>query len=287
MNGWKLNLALAVLLLLLGAIVFGVFDSKRDEQKQPALIADYKASAVTHIELRQAQFHCELAREPQSSNWRVIAPFNAAASTLAVQKLLQLPARHDYQIVAANSDELQQFDLATPPLNILINNWSIAWGGLNSLDQRRYLKIGEKVLLVSEDIDPFLQDCPKNLLSKALLEPGQTLTGLQLPALSVKQENGVWKIEPQPPSAWTQDDVNRYLDDWRSAQALMVEALDKRVLQQAPEYRVQLQLNSGEVNFLAYRLKGQIWWACPERELQYYFFDNSVQKLLQPFPHSP
>ena len=283
MNNWKLNLGLAVLVLLLIAIVSGVFERKANDSKNPALVDTYSAQSITHIELQQNQQRCELTRQVDSINWRLTSPFSAAASSIAVQKILQLPARRDYQTLSADDSKLDQYGLASPQLILRVGNNTIAWGDVNSLDKRRYLKIGNKLLLIAEDLTPFLQDCPKNLLSKALLEPGQQLQGLQLAGLTVSQQKGVWHLTPSPPSDWTQDDINHYLDDWRSAQALMVEPLDKALLRLKPEYRFSLQLQNGDLEFLAFNINGQVWWASPQRQLRYYLFANSAQKLLHPF----
>jgi len=279
---------LAVLLVLLVAIVAGVFERDSKESQRPPLVLDYSASTVSQITIHgQQQRQCRLDRRANTLNWRLSQPFSAAASDIAVQKLLQLPAKRDYQPLSANNNQLEQYGLAKPQWRLRIGDITVDWGGVNALDHRRYIQVEQqqqfKLLLIEEDLTPFLQDCPKNLISKALLEPGQQLRGLHLADLSISQVNGEWAAQPAPPPNWSQDALHRYLDDWRSAQALMVEHFDQALLELKPEYRLSLQIEQGELNFLAFRLNGQIWWACPERQLRYYLFPNIAQKLLHPF----
>jgi len=282
MNRWTLNLALAVLLLLLAATLSGVFDRASDEQQHPSLIADYDPAMLQSIGIHQDSLNCHLTRQSPTS-WRLSEPYAAAISNIALTKLIQLPARRDYQILSDKPANLKQYGLAPALLMLNFDSVSIAWGDINSLDQRRYLLVGDKLILINEDIQPFVQDCPKNLLSKALLEPGQELHGITLPALNVTQQRGEWTMDPAPPSNWSQDDLHRYVDDWRSAQALLVEPLEQSLLGLTPDYRFTLKLARSDIQFLAYRINGQVWWCSPERGLRYYLFDNTLQKLLQPF----
>jgi len=283
MNGWKLNSALALLLLILIATIAGVFDKDEQQVALPMLIPAYTAASIDSIDVQQGERHCHLHREKNGIDWRLTEPFDSLASRLALQKLLQMPSRRDYQALDIEPAQLAQFGLAPAQLQVHIAGHRLSWGITHSLDGRRYVSVDDRVLLIKEDVFPLLQDCPKNLMSRALLEPGQQLRGLQLPTLSLKHKDGVWHFDPPPPKQWSQDDVQRFVDEWRSAQALTVEQVTQRFATTPPLYKIQLQLDHGDLHFDAYRIGAQIWWVNRERGLRYYLFENSAQKLLQPY----
>lgn len=272
MNSWKLNLALAIGVVILLLLVSGVFD--RDKPSQPPLIALQQAPKSIRIHTEQRD--CEL--QWQNNSWRVSKPVQAGVSDFALRKLLRLPGRSDYE--SLKSKDWAAFGLQPVTLSVGYDDHLVEIGNNNSLNKKRYVRINQQRLaLLDDDFSMFAQDCPNQLLSKKLL-PNAQFNDLQLPDLHAFIRDGQWQFEPVT-TLPSQDALHQWLDQWRYAQAIQARLLDPDDPSSA-EYTVSIAFPDQTVRFEAIRIREQIWWRNPAQGLRYLLSLSTLQDLLTP-----
>ena len=235
----NLVLVLAVAALALYAIL------KPKEAADPGTrISQLKREDVTRIAIER-RGAAPIRIEKAGSGWRITEPFTARADIGQVDRVLDIAGASAGQTLPR--EDLARFDLEPAAFTVRLNDQAIAFGRVNDVTNEQYVATSDAVYLVA----PFYgygvpQDAGK-LSSRKLLGEDETPVAFDFGAYRVERdEKGQWSMSGTlPPSAGanpTQDEFNRWADEWRVTYALSAEPYKGK----AGRQRVVLRFKDGK-----------------------------------------
>jgi hypothetical protein len=268
-QGWLLNIALLAVVVALGWFVW--LTPSRDEQTKQAL-SPIKSAQVNRITLeRPGQPRVTLER--RDAQWQITAPLNARADEFQVLRMLTiLEAQPTTQFPAT---DLERFDLQAPAALLGIDGVEYAFGGINTVTREQYVRRGDTVYVVALRHGAGLPANALALLRRVLLSEQEQPVAITLPEFSLSQKEGRWTLTP--PADTSQDDLQRYADQWRHASAAQAEPYDKR----PPLAEIRITLRDGKVlEFGVLQLTPQLVLWRRDTGLQYLFLETAGRTLL-------
>lgn len=159
-----LNLGLLVLLLALAAVVWRDLNAPVGGGGWP--LAD--AASVEYIVAENANGD-SLRLMRGEMGWRMLTPRNLPASRMHVDMILDLldtPPQARYPLASL---DIAAVGLAEPRLSLRLNDRELAFGGIEPLDQLRYLRHEDDVFLVYDTVSPLLLGPWWNFVDRNLL----------------------------------------------------------------------------------------------------------------------
>jgi hypothetical protein len=180
--------------------------------------------------------------ERETAGWKMTAPFPARADSFQVQRLLDLLDAKSNERYAATG--LARYGLNEPYARISIDRQQFSFGAMNEMSREQYVQSGDGVYLLPLRYGAALPKNPFNLVSKQLFDADEAPVGFDFGTFKVEQGDGKWTLTmtaSTPPSAAGADDINRWVDDWRLASALGVQAPTSR----KPVSALKVRLKSG------------------------------------------
>ncbi|MGE0081419.1 MAG: DUF4340 domain-containing protein [Thiohalomonadaceae bacterium] len=268
-----LNLVLVVVVAVLGAIAF--FEPALDEDGGPVAITALEVNDIATLRVERSNGSA-VAFARRDGVWWMVEPVEAVASDYRVQSVLNI-ARADslarYDVAEA---DLAKLGLEPPELRVIYNGDTvIAFGAQAPMDQRRYVRIGDEVHLVSGSGYYHLVGHYPTFVDTALLPPGARITALHLPGLDLVQREQAWTVSPQPVD-FSMDAVNVLLEHWRHTRALDVTRHQPR--RSRGSVRVALA-DGGEITFAIMAREPELVLARPELGLEYRLTAESAERL--------
>lgn len=233
----RLNL---ILLAVAGGLGVGIYLAGKSKPPGPPL-TPVASDALDHILIAHpASPAIELKKGP--AGWQLVAPVQAAVDPLEVNALVDLVTRETHDPIA--SPDLKQLGLDPPAYTITLNETKVAFGGVEPLQYRRYVRIGETVTLIEDPASAALDADYADLVAKDLFASGEEIEKIGLPELALsKAPDGKWQITPADPKAGA-DAMQKLADGWKSARAMWNESSTPAETK-AP--RVKVTLKGGAV----------------------------------------
>jgi hypothetical protein len=204
------------------------------------------------------------------------APFTARADPVRVQRLLAIAAARATHRLAAI--DLDRFDLNRPEARVILDGHSFGFGVVSAVAREQYVLAGDAVYTVSASLGAGLPARAVDLASRRLFGPDETLVRIRLKDLSATSRDGSWVLDPAVADL-SQDDVNRWVDEWRLATALRVEPYARG----GTHGEIGIELRGG--GRLALAIVGrepELVLARPDEKLQYHFVAETAKRLLSP-----
>ena len=262
-----LNLALIAALVALS--LYAYFKPWQDAA--PTLkLTQLKRDDVTRIAV-EPRGAAAIKLEKRDGAWRIVAPLNAQADATQVDSLVNIVNANAKQKLA-NAD-LAQFDLNPPPVRVTLNDQTFAFGRVNDITYEQYVATAGSVYLVAPLYGYGIPTEATKLLSRRLLDAGEVPVAFDFGRYQiVRNDKGTWaaggifgapKEEPL-----SQDDFNRWADEWRYTSALSVEpdkgsrareqvsvrfkdgnAVTMRIVQKEPDFQLVRNDNSMRYRF--------------------------------------
>jgi hypothetical protein len=280
-----LNLGLLLLALGLAALVWLTPGEPTEDELSP--ITSLRADEVTSIFLRLPHGE-EVVLEKEGASWMMAAPVSVAANDFLVETLLDVVGAKSHASFAAEGRDLGEYRLALPLAVLRANGEEIAFGGTEALNQRRYVRVGDRIHLIDDVHYYRLQSDHTAFVSSRLLPAASSLQAMDLPGLSlVRDGEGRWHSEP--PGALTQDAANELADAWLHAQALDIEphAATESAGGSAAD-TVRLRAADGAVfEFVRVERDGVADLARNDLGLAYRFADEQMARLLPAAASAP
>ncbi|HSD60183.1 MAG TPA: DUF4340 domain-containing protein, partial [Burkholderiales bacterium] len=211
-----------VLLVVVAALAAAVYWQRKDREA-----AAYRLSALDPARVNSVRVEKPgqppLVLERQGGGWRMTSPLAARAEAIQVERLLAVLAAESRQRLPAQ--DLARFELDRPAMRLVADGQALAFGTLNPLTQEQYVLAGEWVYLVDARRAADALAPASRYLSPRLLAEEETPEGFDFGDLSLQQTDGRWALQPSPPAQLSQDDLNRWVQEWRLARAQQVEPL--------------------------------------------------------------
>lgn len=225
-----LNLALALAVL---AVAGGVLWT---QQRDDAGLVGLDPDRVQRIAVEQREGGFVLERA--GGQWWLTAPRRLPASELHVDnvlRLLRLSPDARYGI-----DELDpaRVGLAAPAFQARFDGVLLAFGAVDAMHQRRYIRHGDEVLLVREAVSPLLGAPWWNFINRRLVPVGRQAVAVELPDGRVLREPAqlaAWNeaqaqiVQPEPVAAGEQS-ITLVLDSGERRQFVLIGGAPPRLL---------------------------------------------------------
>ncbi len=220
--------------------------------------------------------------EKHDGAWRIVAPLTAQADTTQVDRLLDIVNANAKQKLA-NAD-LNQFDLNPPLVRVTLNDQAIAFGRVNDITYEQYVANADGVYLVAPLYGYGIPTDVTKMLSRRLLDEGEVPVAFDFVHHRIARDNkGTWaacgEFATAKDAPLSQDDFNRWADEWRYTSALSVEP-DKS---SHPREQVSVRFKSGKtVTMGIVQNEPDFQLVRSDNAMRYHFGVEVGQRLLDP-----
>jgi hypothetical protein len=265
-----LNMALVALVAALALFAYYKPPKGEGAQKLSAL----KAADVTSIKVEVAGTP-PIALARTGAEWNITAPLSARADALQVQRLLEiLDATAKDRFPATG---LARYDLNEPPVRVTIDQQTFSFGALNEMSREQYLLTGNSIYPVSLRYGTLVPRTVYQLISRQLFTPEEAPVAFVFDNFKVEQRDGKWQSTPA--ADLSADDVTRWVDEWRLANALgVLPASNRKGLT-----LIKLTLKTGkEITLSVVQREPQLVLARSDRPFEYQLNAEAAKRLLSP-----
>lgn len=265
-----LNLALLAAVVALGLFAF--------LKPKSGLLPEYRVSrlspgTVTEIRVeRPGSPAVELKK--QSGGWTITAPIAGRVDSLKVQRVLELLGAPSKQRFAA--DQRERYELDRPAVVVTAQGERLALGMRNPLTQEQYVGTAEGVYLVAPRFATVLPVRAEDWLSRQPLAESESPVAYEMPGFAVTSVEGKWTVTPERGDL-SQDDLNRWVQEWRSAHAGAVEPGPKNPRGESFVLRLK---DKGTLPFRILRREPEVVLLRTDENLQYHFARETGNPLL-------
>jgi len=175
--------------------------------------------------------------------------------------------------------DLAQLDLDPPRASLTLNDTQIDFGGIDALENLRYLRVGDRVSLVP-DLYLYLVEAGYTQFVRRQVLPQQArITAIALPGVTLQREKSGWTLSPE--QAVPADALQQFIDDWQTATAINVRETDPSPV---GEYiRIHLAGQQQPVELVITSRKPELVLARPAFGIEYRM-GNLASRLLSPGP---
>ncbi|BAN36429.1 hypothetical protein SCD_n02629 [Sulfuricella denitrificans skB26] len=268
-----LNLVLAALVAALILLVW--------LKPKPTVQTEFKLSTLASASVKRITIEKPgqpaIVLQNNPAGWRLIAPFQARAERTTVGRLLEILAATSLQRFPAT--DLGRFQLDNPLLRLTINDQKFSFGTQNTLTGEVYVATNGGVHLVAPSYLVYTMKMPADFAARAFLAEEEKLAGFEFVDLNLSQNSdGKWSVSPARPN-WSQDDINRWVDEWRHASSLVTQPYDGTPAQES----FTLRLGDGKlIPCKILRHEPELVILREDEKLQYHFPAEIGKRLLRP-----
>ena len=117
-----------------------------------------------------------------------------------------------------------RFELEQPAARMTLDGQVFSFGMVNAVTREQYVMTGDAVYAVQPALRRGAAGrTPADLASRQLFGAGEIPVRIELKEFTVEQRDGKWTLAPAPADELSQDDLVRWVDEWRLASAMRVE----------------------------------------------------------------
>jgi hypothetical protein len=215
------------LVLVLAVTAVALFAILKPQQKaDPGIrLLDVARDQVSRIAIERKGAPA-VRLEKQGDGWHVTAPFTARADRNQVDRILDLAGAVAKQKLPR--EDLGRFDLDPPQLKVTLDDRAIAFGRINEVTNEQYAATAQAVYLVAPFYGYGIPDEGGKLASRKLLGDDEQPVAFDFGGYRVaRDDKGQWSESgasaAQAKAPLSQDEFNRWADEWRVTYALAVE----------------------------------------------------------------
>jgi len=262
--------------LLAAVIALGAFAYLKPVKKAETFrLSTLRAADVNSIRIEQTGTP-PATLDRTNSQWRITAPLAARADDFQMQRLLELLDATSVERFAATG--LARFDLNEPGARVTFNQQVYAFGGINTVSRDQYVMTQDGVYMLSMRYGAALPKSAMQLVSKQLFGADEVPVGFELKDFRVVQNDGKWQFTPATADV-SQDDLNRWVETWRLANAMTVQPLNDR----RPVSTLQVHMKSGgALTISVLQREPTLVLARGDDPFAYEFSAGSARRLLAP-----
>ncbi|HEV8516947.1 MAG TPA: DUF4340 domain-containing protein [Burkholderiales bacterium] len=262
--------------LLIAVVALLLFAWLKPDQREP----DFKLSTLTAADATSIRIEiagaAPIVLERPASGWQITAPLAARADNFQVQRLLGiLEAKSKDRFPATG---LARFELNEPYARVTINQQVFSFGAANPISREQYLLTRDGIYMIDLRHGATLPGNVLQLVSKQLFAPEEAPVAFEFKEFSLAQQDGRWRLTP-PAADLSQDDINRWIDEWRLATALAVQPASDR----KPLATVKVRLKGGgDITLSLLQREPQWVLARSDQKFEYQLPGAIAQRLLAP-----
>lgn len=262
--------------LLIAVVALLLFAWLKPDQREP----DFKLSTLTAADATSIRIDiagaAPIVLERPASGWQITAPLAARADNFQVQRLLGiLEAKSKDRFPATG---LARFELNEPYARVTINQQVISFGAANPISREQYVLTRDGIYMIDLRHGATLPGNVLQLVSKQLFAPEEAPVAFEFKEFGLAQHDGRWRLTP-PAADLSQDDINRWIDEWRLATALAVQPASDR----KPLATVKVRLKGGgDITLSLLQREPQWVLARSDQQFEYQLPGAIAQRLLAP-----
>jgi hypothetical protein len=276
----KVLVNLVLVLLLTGLVLYAFFRPR--EQSDPGIkLTQLKRDHITRITVeRRGSPTIELKK--RDGGWRISAPLRTRADPTQVDRLTDIAtatAKHKLP-----PGDLGRYELDPPQVKLTLNDRTFAFGRINDVTYEQYVATAGAVYLVAPFYGYGIPTEVTKLVSRKLLDDAEVPVAFDFGRYRiVRDDRGTWRIEGAYPAQQgkplSQDDFNRWADEWRFTSSLGAEprrsarGKDRLVVQFKDGKKVPMEIVQKQPEFLLVR---------SDENMQYRFGAEVGRRLLDP-----
>lgn len=271
-KSWLLN---ATLLMLVVAFGFFAYLKPRSDEPTTYALSTLKADQVRQVRLDRGGSPA-IAIEKKGNLWLITAPFTAHADPFHVERLLAIVAARAAHRFAGT--DLARFELDQPQAHLTIDGQSFSFGTVSAVTREQYVLTGGTVYAIDPRYGGALPATAEQLIGRQLFAGNEAPARFEFRDFSVTQNDGKWSATP-PAADLSQDDFNRWVDEWRHATALRAERhADKKPI---AEIKVEFK-DGGKLALGILQREPELVISRPDEKVRYYFPSETARRLLTP-----
>ncbi len=219
----KVLLNLLLIAALVALALYAYF--KPWQEATPSIkLTTLKRDEITRIAI-EPRDHATIKLEKRDGAWRIVAPLSAQADGPIVDRLIDIVNATAKQKLA--NVDLGQFDLDPPTVRVILNDQGFGFGRINDITYEQYVATTEGVYLVAPLYGYGIPTEAPKMLSRRLLDEGEIPVAFDFGRYKiVRDANGKWgtsgAFSAASGQSLSQDDFNRWADEWRYTSALDV-----------------------------------------------------------------
>lgn len=271
-KSWLLN---AITLMLVVALGWFAYLTPRSDEPTSYPLSTLKADQAKHVRLER-DGKPALAAAKQENHWLITAPFTAHADSFRMERLLAIVAAraaHRY----AGTDPAR-FELDQPQARLTIDGQSFNFGTVSAVTREQYVSTAGAVYAINPRYGSALPASAEDLIRRQLFAADEVPARFEFKDFSVVQSDGKWGLAP-PAADLSQDDVNRWVDEWRQAAALRVE----RAADSKPIGEIRLEFRDGRKLVIGIlQREPELVISRPDEKVRYYLPSQMAKRLLTP-----
>jgi hypothetical protein len=277
-NRWLLNLALIALVAVLAAVAYFQPGLKKEDRGTP--LTALRAEDVKQIRLTRPK-QPEIVLEKSGEQWRLTAPRAARASEFRVRELTRLATTSVTTRFVPEAAQLAGYGLASSVARVRLNDTVLEFGGMHPMQNNVYVRIGPEVALVPANFLRTALSSLEDLLSPNLLAESEKIKSLRFSGFILKQnEQGAWMRTPEL-KALGSDQVNRFVDEWRLARALVVAPAAAKPVRERVTIEVLRDGKPATIEFGVTARKPELVLVRFDEKLEYHFPQDVGDRLLE------
>ena len=271
-KSWLFN---AALLLVVVALGWFVYLKPHSEGPVTYPVSTLKTGEIGTIRLERAG-RTPVALEKKAGLWFITAPITAPAEPFQVQRLLAiLDARASNRLSAS---DLARFDLDRPAAQLTVDSQTFSFGTISTTAREQYVLTSGTVYTVGLNYGAALPADFTQLIRRQLFASSEVPVHFEFSDFAARSADGKWTVTPTPADL-SQDDINRWVDNWRLASALRVEPYGKG--KTMGEIKVEFK-DGSKLTLGILQREPELVLLRPDQNLQYAFFSETAKRLLAP-----
>ncbi len=159
----KINLSLFLLVLLLAAMAY--FEPGTSQRSEKITLTHLVPRDINYIRIRDNHGR-DLIMEKQQGHWQMTNPYKKPANEQRIQQLLDITTTRSFSQFKVPKTRLAEFGLAPPSIYLQLNNLMLEIGGNESIQFRRYVRIGDQLHLINNGYHHHLMAQADDFISK-------------------------------------------------------------------------------------------------------------------------
>jgi hypothetical protein len=215
------------LLLVVAVTAIALFAILRPaEKKDPGTkLVELTREQVTRIGIERRK-GAPIRLEKRADGWHIAAPFTSRADIGQVDRVLDLTSATTRQKLPR--EDLARFDLDPPQVRVMLDDQAISFGKINEITNEQYAATADGVYLVAPFYGYGIPADAGKLASRKLLAEDEIPVAFDFGGYQVvRDDKGHWSTAGTMPgksaSTLSQDEFNRWADEWRVTYAVAVE----------------------------------------------------------------
>ena len=253
-------------------MVFALKIPYQDAQKLTLtpLTKDNINSITIHRESGDIKFKKESTSEGKPV-WLMQQPYQIKAHQFRINTLLKLTQTPVSKLYDTSELKLSDYGLENPRAVIQFDDMKIAFGKNNPINNKRYIMSNNKMGLLLDETYPLVSAQPTSFIDLYLLQD-KHITAISTPDIQLNKNNNQWQTN----SGWSADQVQSFIQQWRSTQAFAVH----RYMQRKQLGNIIIQTDSQKIIFEITDDDPWLILARPDIGIEYHLDAALKEKLL-------